>query len=255
MSEATIAEMVRREYPNARTGEEVTSTYLGFLEREYNADLKKMLFATSLCSDDINVSTDFRRVLHRPFSMGGLGGLPYSGYTGMVAFGHHIPDGGDAFILYGPHIGITDDGELGKMMRPGQSRLSNSCGALMLALQRLGAVEDTWVPMNVEYDYQQTLLERTVMPFKQEILTAENPAKAITDVTYRNINRQIHFLVQRASEEFRCERVFLLGGVIINTSPEHNDYVDIRNFELVEVKLQPPVVTTPVLEMQAFKDL
>lgn len=251
----TIDALVKKEYPNARTGEEVTETYLGFLEDEYRADLKKMLFATSLCSDDINVSTDFRKVLSRPFTMGGLGGLPYAGFTGMVAYGHHIPDSGDAFIFYGPHIGMTDIGKLGKMRRPGQASESNSCGALMLALNRISQVEDTWVPQNVEYDYQQTLLERTVMPFKHEIVSSDNPIKAITDVTYRNINRQIHFLVERARDEFRTDRVFLLGGVIINTSPDHHDYVDIRTFEMVEVKNHHPVTTESLLDSDAIHNL
>jgi hypothetical protein len=250
-----IDALVKQHYPNARTGENITETYLGFLEDEYKADLKKMLFATSLCSDDINVSTDFRKVLSRPFSMGGLGGLPYSGFTGMVAFGHHIPDNGDAFIFYGPHIGMNDAGRLGKMRRPGQAKESNSCGALMLALSRLSAVDETWVPQNVEYDYQQTLLERTVMPFKHEIVTASNPVKTITDVTYRNIDRQIQFLVERARDEFHTERVFLLGGVIVNTSPEFHDYVDIRTFQMVEVKNHTPVTRESLLEKEALENI
>jgi hypothetical protein len=248
---ADIKEVVKKHYPNARTGEEVTEYYLGYLEDEYKADLKKMLFATSLCSDDINVSTDFRKVLDRPFSMGGLGGLPYSGYTGMIAFGHHIPDNGDAFIFYGPHIGITDDGVLGKMIRPGQAAISNSCGALMLALSRMEA-DDTYVPIGVDYDYQQIQLERTLMPFKHEILTAENKSKAITDRTYQNIDTQIRFLVERAKNDMYTNRVFLLGGVIINTSPGLPDFVDIRDFSLVNVKNDEPISTFSILSNESF---
>jgi hypothetical protein len=245
-----------REYPNAQNGNDVTDKYLSYLADEYKADLKKMLFATSLCSDDINVSTDFRKVLSRPFTMGGLGGLPYSGFTGMVAFGHHIPDGGDAFIFYGPHIGITEEGELGRMRRPGQAHLSNSCGALMLALERIQSDnDDIYVPVNVEYDYQQILLERTIMPFKQEILSSENPQKTITDITYRGIDKQIHFLVKKAKDEFRCDRVFLLGGLIINTSPGMPDYVDVRNFEMIEVKNQMPINSESILSQRAFREL
>jgi hypothetical protein len=252
----TIEEKILAEYPKAQKGAEVTETYLGYLEDTYKADLSKMLFATSLCSDDINVSTDFRKVLSRPFTMGGLGGLPYSGFTGMVAYGHHIPDDGDAFIFYGPHIGITDDGELGRMQRPGQKALSNSCGALMLALDRLGYEdEDIYVPINIEYDYQQTLLERTVMPFKNQILSAENQAKEITEVTYQNINKQIHFLVKKAKDEFHCDRVFLLGAIIINTSPDLPDYVEVRNFEIIEVKNESPISTHSILTHKAFRDL
>ncbi len=233
--------------------------YLNLIEKEYRSDLKKMLFATSVCSDDVNVSTDFRRVLRRPFSMGGLGGLPYSGFTGMVAYSHHIPDGGDAFIFYGPHIGITDDGELGRMRRIGQKTLTNSCGALMLALERFAAEErgqEVYVPHVVEYDYQQMLLESTLMPFKHHILTSPNPKKAITDFAYTKIDKQIKRLVKMAVKEFRCNRIFLLGGVIINTSEEFHDYVDIRNFDVINLReIYDFLPMHNILETDAFKQL
>lgn len=249
-------QFVNNEYPNADTGTAVTNKYLNFLEKEYGVDLSKMLFATSLCSDDVNVSTDFRKVLSRPFSMGGLGGLPYSGLTGMVAFAHHIPDGGDAFIFYGPHIGITDEGELGKMTRPGQSRLTNSCGALMLGLERLQQESEIYVPINSELDYQQILLERTVMPYKQRIVEAKNPKKEITEVFYEEIHKKIQVLVKMAKKEFSCERIFLLGGIIINTSPEFNDMVDVRNFQVVHTnELEMKNFDISILETPAFKDL
>ncbi|NJX16439.1 hypothetical protein [Tamlana crocina] len=252
-----IKATVKKHYPNAKTGAEITESYLSLLEKEYKSDLKKMLFATSVCSDDVNVSTDFRRVLSRPFTMGGLGGLPYSGFTGMVAFSHHIPDGGDAFIFYGPHIGITDNGELGKMRRIGQSRLTNSCGALMLALERFkqSNEEPTYVPQSVYYDYQQIQLEQSLMPFKHEILHSDNPKKAITDFTYVAIDKQIKQLVKMSINEFTCDRIFLLGGVIINTSEEFNDYVDVRNFDVINTKNTNDFKSVSILETEAFKNL
>lgn len=253
--ERTIEEKIREHYPKAETGSYITETYLAYLSDHYKENLKKMLFATSVCADDINVSTDFRRVLTRPFTLGGLGGIPFAGFTGMVAFGHHIPDNGSGFIFYGPHIGITDDGELGRMRRPGQAALSNSCGALMLALSRLESKDDIYVPMNVEYDYQQILLERTVMPYKHEILTSVNRKKAITEVTYKNIDKQLHFLIRKARNEFRCERIFLLGAIIINTSPEFHDYVEVRNFEVIELHQLEPIISESIMEQEAFKAL
>lgn len=249
-------QFVLNEYPNAETGESVTNKYLDFLEKEYQSDLTKMLFATSLCSDDVNVSTDFRKVLARPFTMGGLGGLPYSGLTGMVAFAHHIPDGGDAFIFYGPHIGISDDGVLGEMRRPGQRKLTNSCGALMLGLERLQQQSEAYVPINLEIDYQQIVLERTVMPYKQRIMEAQNPKKEITEVFYEEIHKKIQLLVKMSKNEFACKRIFLLGGIIINTSPELNDMVEVRNFQVINTReIQDDFFDISILETPAFKDL
>lgn len=252
-----IKATVNKHYPNAKTGAEITDSYLALLETEYKSDLKKMLFATSVCSDDVNVSTDFRKVLSRPFTMGGLGGLPFSGFTGMVAFSHHIPDGGDAFIFYGPHIGITDEGELGRMRRIGQERLTNSCGALMLALERFNKKEEEpmYVPQNVYYDQQQIQLEQSLMPFKHDIIHAENPKKAITDYTYIAIDQQIKQLVKMSIKEFSCRRIFLLGGVIINTSEEFNDYVDVRNFDVINTEQPDSFVSESIMETEAFKNL
>ncbi len=250
-----IEQKIREQYPKAETGSYVTEKYLSYLSDHFKEDLKKMLFATSVCADDINVSTDFRRVLTRPFTLGGLGGIPFAGLTGMVAFSHHIPDNGSAFIFYGPHIGITDEGELGKMRRPGQAELSNSCGALMLALSRLEIEDEIYVPMNVEYDYQQVLLERSVMPYKHDILISDNRKKAITEVTYKNIDRQLHFLIRKAKDEFRCKRIYLLGAIIINTSPEFHDYVEVRNFEVIELHHLEPLTSESILQQEAFKVL
>ncbi|MGF1637410.1 MAG: hypothetical protein ACFCUU_10075 [Cyclobacteriaceae bacterium] len=253
-----MEELILNHYQNAKTGQEITEKYLDLLEKEYNSDLSKMLFATSVCSDDVNVSTDFRKVLSRPFTMGGLGGLPYTGFTGMVAFSHHIPDDGDAFIFYGPHIGITDDGELGRMRRLGQKRLTNSCGALMLTLDRFmheEKGEEVYVPQNVEYDYQQVLLERTLMPFKTKILASDNPKKAITDACYDQINYQIKKLVKMSIKEFHCDKVFLLGGVIINTSEDFNDYVDIRSFDVIEAGQTDLYKSISILDSEAFKNM
>ncbi len=55
----------------------------------------------------------------------------------------------EKYLSY-PHIGISDEGELGKIIRPGQSALSNSCGALMLALNRLESDSEERLQINIK---------------------------------------------------------------------------------------------------------
>lgn len=251
----TIEDYVLKEYPNAMMGSDVTEKYLGFLADEFNSDLNRMLFATSVCSDDVNVSTDFRRVLKRPFSMGGLGGLPFAGYTGMVAFAHHIPDGGDGFIFYGPHIGITSDGRLGRMIRQGQDHETNSCGALMLALDRMKTGLKSPLAEDVRLDLEQIHLEEALLPYKDRILAADNQAKEITEVAMEVIHRRIRKLSGMAKKEFQCERLFCLGGVIINTDPGVPDYVDVRHFSMYNVADLEEIYPISLLETEAFKAL
>ena len=209
--------------------------YLGLMQIEHNINISKVLMATSVCSDDINVpSTTFFNVLFGPFIMGGLGGLPFAGQTGMTAFAHHIPDEGSAFIFYGPHIGLTLEGDLGKMYRPRQEQTGNSCGALMLALSRLQ--KEGYTPVLNEDDYQQMKLEESLLPYRTQLLDSTHPEKTITEATYEIIHQKIHAHLKSCKNEFHVEKVALLGGIIINTDYGLDDYFDARNFEVIDVK-------------------
>ena len=82
-----------------------------YWKKEYNSDLRKnallaaRLFWWRQCRQTFVA-------YYRPFTMGGLGGLPYSGFTGMVASFSAPYSWWRCFYFYGPHIGITDEGEL-----------------------------------------------------------------------------------------------------------------------------------------------
>jgi len=235
MLQRKFDQLVKKEFPNARDAKDTSVHFLGKMQIEYQLDVSRVLMATSVCSDDINVpSTTFFNVLFGPFVMGGLGGIPFVGKTGMTAYAHHIPDEGSAFIFYGPHIGITLDGELGKMYRPRMEAKGNSCGALMLALDRFQ--KDGYRPLLNEDDYQQMKLEESLLPYRAEILASENPAKAITEATYGIIDQKIRQYVQTCKDEFHVEKVTLLGGIIINTDYGLDDYFDARNFEVIDLK-------------------
>lgn len=247
---------IKKAFPNARQGEEVLEEYFTKLNSQ-GIDFDKTLFATSVCSDDANFSADFSKIMSRPFVMGGLGGLPYTGITGMVAYAHHIPDNGNAFIFYGPHIGFNGNGEIGRMRRQGQSHDTNSCGALMLALDRLITEdhEEVYVPLSSELDFQQTMLERSLMPFKHEIVNSADPKKEITLYTYEVIEKMLKKFISISKNEFHCEKIILLGGIIINTSPDLPDYIDIKNFEILGVNDIKAIKTHDFSDFVAFKDL
>ena len=235
MLQRKFEEIVKSEFPNAMDAKDTSIHYLGKMQLEHKIDISKVLMATSVCSDDINVpSTTFFNVLFGPFIMGGLGGIPFVGQTGMTAYAHHIPDGGSAFIFYGPHIGMTLDGELGKMYRPRMEHKGNSCGALMLALSRLE--DDGYKPVLKDDDYQQMKLEESLLPYREDILKSDNPQKAITDATYKIIDKKIHEYIKTCKGEFPVDTVTLLGGVIINTDNGVDDYFDTRNFEVIDLK-------------------
>ncbi|TPN82839.1 hypothetical protein [Aquimarina algicola] len=235
MLQRKFDQVVKKYFPNAMDAKDTSIHYLGKMQNDHKIDVSKVLMATSVCSDDINVpSTTFFNVLFGPFIMGGLGGLPFVGQTGMTAFAHHIPDDGSAFIFYGPHIGITLEGDLGKMYRPRQEHAGNSCGALMLALSRFQ--EGGYTPVLNENDYQQMKLEESLIPFRQDIIDSDNPQKAITEATYEVIDQKIHEYIKTCKDEFNVEKIALLGGIVINTEYGLDDYFDARNFEIIDVQ-------------------
>lgn len=223
---------VRAHFPEALDTRDTSIKYLGLLQNGHSIDVSKILLATSLCSDDMNIpSTSFFRVVLGPFFLGGLGGLPFAGITGMTAFAHHIPDHGSAFIFYGPHIGITLEGELGRMYRPRQEASGFCCGALMLALQRFK--DPKFKPRLKEEDYQQTMLERELFGYREEILASENPEKCITEKAFVKIDEKIHHFLNQTKSEFKVNKIALLGGIIVNTDYGVDDYFEVRNFEVL----------------------
>ncbi len=206
--------------------------FLGLLKQKHRFDISRMLMATSLCSDEVNNhGASFFNVLNGPFRMGGLGGFPFCGLTGTTAFAHHIPDGGSAFIFYGSHIGITNQGKLGEVWRPGQQKAGKSCGALMNALNRFGDAE--YKPGFLENDFQQFFLEKTLIGQRDKILESAEPEWAITENAYLQIDKMIHENIHQTKKEFHVKRIALLGGIIINTDSGLDDYFIPKNFEVM----------------------
>ncbi len=236
MLQKKFGKIVREHYPSALDTRDTSIKYLGLLQNGHSVDISKMLMATSLCSDDINIpSASFFSVVLGPFFLGGLGGIPFVGITGFTAFAHHIPDGGAAFIFYGPHIGVTLDNQLGKMYRPRQEQVGASCGALILALNRFQENPD-YRPTLVANDYQQMWLEQCLIPKREEIINDPFPEKAITEACFWEIDRLIHEYLHLTKAEFKAEKIALLGGVIINTDYGVDDYFDLRNFEVISTR-------------------
>lgn len=222
-------------FPDALDTRDTSIRYLGLLQNGHDIDISKMLMATSLCSDDINIpSTSFFSVVWGPFFLGGLGGLPYAGITGLTAFAHHIPDNGTAFIFYGPHIGVTLESEIGKMYRPRQAKAGACCGALMLALERFK--DPAYSPQLKQDDYQQSTLESLLYPHREEILDDASPQRKITECTFELIDQMLHEYLREVKDEFKVDKIGLLGGIVINTDFGIDDYFSVRNFEVIRTK-------------------
>jgi hypothetical protein len=234
-----IRTTIRRTFPNARPRHEAFADVLDSLIRLHGIDLERVLMATSLCADEANdhslhelsyVRRNAPDFMLDTFNLGGLAGFPFTGVMGMMAFAQHVPDHGAALIVYGPHIGVTDDGEFGLMQRWGQVNLSSACGSLLAAVRSLEEGDDAQPDPD---NYQQSMVRRALRDHRTAILDAPNPLLAATEVTYQLIDRQLRRYLVEAAGAFSCRQVALWGGLFINTGSSFDTYIDERTFEVV----------------------
>lgn len=241
MTSPDFDDLLRRHYPKAMAQPHFRDEIRARLLAE-GINPGKTLLVTSICADDVLAvhepdSRSFGGKLKReflgPFSMGGLAGLPYSGLTGLAAAAHHVPEDGTLLLAYGPHIGMGEEGGLGKLLRPYQSCESDACGALALALRHFAM--PGYQPTRDEDDIEQSALEGRLWPHRAEIMAAAHPLKTATDHAYAIIHDSLWRYVRARKQEFHCDRIALVGGVIINTGQDRDDYIDLRDWAVLKV--------------------
>lgn len=130
--------------------------------KSLDIDAKKTILAESSCPDELNhdsfASDIFDMMGNRygeVFHLGGLAGVPFTGGVGWGAFSKHVPDNGNIVVVVAPHVGLTEDGTIGKVHRPGQDHATTACGA---AVGAYGALMGGHVPPEPEKmgsDFQQ----------------------------------------------------------------------------------------------------
>jgi hypothetical protein len=225
---------IRKEFPGAMTGFEFSDSILHYLNHQYGIAPDKMLLGVSTCVDDIIYTKNFH--LHPeikgPFHLGGLAGLPFTGISGLEAFAHHIPDSGTMVLLVEPHIGYSEKGGWGKVLRHEQHEVSTCCGALMGTLAKLQ--KGTLKPEITEDDYQGGKIGELALHHEKEILASPNPIIELTRVTSASANKQIRAHVLDVSME-HVKYIVIITGVMINTDYSFSDYQYVDHILIYEV--------------------
>ena len=198
------------------------------------------ILGTSLCSDEID-STELSLMKQMQktltlqkdggvFNLGGLGGVPFVGKSGFGAFLSHVPTNGRVVILYGPHIGISNEGVVGKVERVGQEKASGACGAGIGAYK---AIKAGGRGPNDKFDYQEEYIIDELTPKLQTLLEQQklsgavngfvNANTALTAVTcnmFDIVNDVLEAQLEQAwsAPGFwdKIEEVALVGGIVVN---------------------------------------
>ena len=129
---------------------EVWGTYTTQYITDEGIPSTNIVLAEGICSDDVDAAylpeniggwpTSINSFLG-PFMSGGLAGYPFVGSVGFGAFSSHVATtlGGTLFVTSMPHIGVTEDGRSGRMLRRGKanSLTDNTCGAVAGAIDQV----------------------------------------------------------------------------------------------------------------------
>jgi hypothetical protein len=231
-----IADSIRAEFPGALPVHIYADSILSYVLTRYKITPDQMLLGASTCVDDIIYTKNFQthREIKGPFNLGGLGGLPFSGISGLSAFAHHIPEHGTMVLMIAPHIGYTKDKGWGYVLRSGQHDPSTCCGALMGTMQKLerGLLKQT-VPTAV--DYQGIIINNLVLQHEKEITGHHNPIATLTKIIYEEAEKQILDQVKSMELE-HINYIVTVSGVLINTDSAYTDYLWLKHFSVYDVK-------------------
>ena len=224
-----ITLVIHKYYKDAAPLNNVIHNVIQTIVNDYNYSPQQILLANSICSDDIN-SIEYpeeARQMLGSFELGGLNGFPFTGLTGMAAFASHVPDDGAVLIFYGPHIGITTHGEIGKVTRTGQHIETNCCGAAAAALARINEP-----PRQNKLDEQMIFLENILKNNRERIRSANIPQQETAEIFYEAIESRLIELIHLTS--FSGKHIFLLGGIIINCREKFGSFFSLRNNSVLD---------------------
>ncbi len=226
--------IIRKWYPNAITTIDAVNKIIDYIENELDTEPSDVMYADSICSDDVNSIQYPARAKEflGPFKLGGLDGFPFGGLTGIGAFASHVPDHGAVYIYYGPHIGISKAGVIGEIQRHGQSKNSGCCGAAKGALNKLSNDQIIAGKME-EMDYQMNTIEQILLSNKEKVLKAESPIFAATEAIYEASDKRINELVSRT--DFHCKYVILMGAILINGDTDMGSFTSTKRFDVIDV--------------------
>jgi len=191
------------------------------------------LYADSLCPDEINHENGglpdiMKEYWGACFPMGGIGGAPFVGKTGFSAFSNHVPDDGHLLLLFGPHVAVSETGEVGKYARHGQSIESSACGAVIAAYHQCNCGHTNCADDEL-YDMQQAWIRRQLAPHASRISKEACPMAALAHQAYTTVHEKISNIVNL---DFGTGNLVLVGGIQINMPAPYEDLFLPKMFEV-----------------------
>lgn len=238
LEDLNVTAKIEEIFPGAISGVKLAAHVKEVLNRNGYSD-RKTLLATSLCCDEVNrdLEQDLTSVYGSNFSMGGLAGFAFGGVTSFGAMAHHIPDGGSCLVIYGPHVGVDKDGNVGKVNRRGRWTSSGvCCGSAAAAAGYCQMVKEGATPNGPPsdpLDAQQTFVGNMLLPHADRLADAEKPSVELPLALFDVQDDLMKQIVSKGCGEVAGEgKIALLGGIQINTPIGTKEYFLPKIFEI-----------------------
>ena len=139
----------------------------------------------------------------------------------------HIPDDGSCLIVYGPHVGVSTDGVVGKVERAGIELVDNCCGSAIAASNYLKGITDGGARITTKIqeftDFQQGAVQELILPHGKRLADAEDRMVELPYALYESQDLLMSDIVKKGCSGVR-NNLALLGGIQINTAPDALDY-------------------------------
>lgn len=224
-------------FPGATKGSVVMSKLMSAV-KPFGLQKSNTIYGQSICSDEINsdpghLTTLLTKYYGRTFPLGGIGGAPYVGKTGFMAFSHHVPDNGNVLIVFGPHIGFSPDGEPGKFLRTGQAALSTSCGAVIAAYSQITSGANMRADPQ---DLEQSWLRGKLQSAASEVSESKQPMVDLVMKAYKKVEEE---MLAITNTDFGPGNLVLLGGIQINMPYPMPGYFMPLHFSIRSKTMEP----------------
>ena len=238
--DADFDKIVQANFPGALNNKDLVTKVVDILAlKGYSGSTS--LLATSLCCDELarQLENDFNGIYGNNFNLGGLAGFPFAGNTGFGAMAAHIPDDGFCLIVYGPHVGLTTDGIVGKVERAGIELVDDCCGSAMAASDYVKGITDGGAQITTKIqeftDFQQGAVQELILPHGKRLSDAENRMVELPYALYESQDMLMSRIVKKGSTGIK-RGLALLGGVQINTGPDTLDYFVPLRFDFMNYR-------------------
>merc|ERR1719433_1289517 len=217
MDEPAVQRSLNTYFSGFQNNADLVKFSQAILQVRFGFTQKNTLYGQSLGADEANHVTgelvdQMRHCWGHVFNLGGIGGIPFVGKTGFTAFSHHVPDDGNLFVVYAPNIGISPHGEIGKLLRDGQHRLTTTCSSAVKAYNSV--LKGERVPDGATHDMM-IHLKRALAGRATAISTAGDPMAALAREMFEISDKQMRDIINFG---YGNGWLALLGGIQINLS-------------------------------------